>query len=228
MREYGVPSLHLGKILLLIPRCWINHISQPVADCFSFHLNYVSRYLQHIYLTFGFSFHLSYSLQQSKHSLRNSPQRAYQMHFTNRSGVLREKNQVQPAFAWVNLFCEFLVAQRPKACLVNAWRLSRSQVPKVKVKKPHVHCEHSSCLHGNSVCVSPVYMICGLSWSGSPCDQGWKTYTALISSASDLQSATINLSANASADSKQTGQICVKSACSEKKFFLFCDRHVSL
>lgn len=82
-------------------------------------------------------------------------------------------------FALVNLFCKLLVVQRPKTCLVNAWHLSRSQVQKDKVKNPHVHCEHSSCLHGNSVCIATVYVIRDLSWSGSPCNQGSKTSTQL-------------------------------------------------
>lgn len=93
---------------------------------------------------------------------------------TSQTVISHEKKTSVTILALVNLFWKFLVVQRPKTCLVNAWCLSRSQVAKDKVKKPHVHCEHSSCLHGSSVCVSPVYMICGLSWSGSPCDQGWK------------------------------------------------------
>lgn len=49
------------------------------------------------------------------------------------------------------------------------------------------------CMDGNSVWVYPVYMICGLSWSGSPCDRGWK-----MSSAGDLQSAIIKPSVDVS------------------------------
>lgn len=171
----------LIKLLLLIPQYWF----QPYHSTLSRLLFILSklcqtqkcRYLQHLYLKFGFHliiFSVTKQTPLKKFTTKSLSKVLHKLLY------MRKKTSVT-VFALVNLFCKFLVVQRPKTCLVNVWRLSRSQVAKDKVKKPHVHCEHSSCLHGSSVCVSPVYMICGLSWSGSPCDQGLKTWTALFS-----------------------------------------------